>query len=114
MGDVMAASDVDADAIEVEGRVCRRVLRSRQTYMTASGEVVVERWLYKDRADPTAHALAALDLRLGIVEGFWTQRAAEQAPRPCAARPLGRGACGRHDENYTLPPRGAPSRHCPR
>ncbi|MBK6514528.1 MAG: hypothetical protein IPG04_10525 [Polyangiaceae bacterium] len=79
VGDVMAASDVDADAIEVEGRVCRRVLRSRQTYMTASGEVAVERWLYKDRADPTAHALAALDLRLGIVEGFWTQRAAEQA-----------------------------------
>ena len=79
VGDVMAASDVDADAIEIEGRVHRRVLRSRQTYMTACGEVEVERWLYKDRADPTAHALAALDLRLGIVEGFWTQRAAQQA-----------------------------------
>jgi hypothetical protein len=79
VADVMAASDVDADAIEVEGRVLRRVLRSRQTYMTACGEVEVERWLYKDRADPTAHALAALDLRLGIVEGFWTTRASEQA-----------------------------------
>ncbi len=79
VADVMAASDIDADAIEVAGRVHRRVLRSKQTYMTASGEVQVERWLYKDRADPTAHALAALDLRLGIVEGFWTQRAAEQA-----------------------------------
>lgn len=79
VGDVMAASDAEADAIEIEGRVHRRVLRSRQTYMTACGEVEVERWLYKDRADPTAHALAALDLRLGIVEGFWTQRAAEQA-----------------------------------
>lgn len=77
--DVMAASDVEADAIEIQGRVHRRVLRSRQTYMTACGEVEVERWLYKDRADPTAHALSALDLRLGIVEGFWTQRAAEQA-----------------------------------
>src|SRR6185295_13588476 len=79
VGDVMAASDVDADALEIDGRVHRRVLRSRQTYMTACGEVEIERWLYKDRADPTAHALAALDLRLGIVEGFWTQRAAEQA-----------------------------------
>src|SRR5579884_2898910 len=79
VGDVMAASDVDADAIEINGRVHRRVLRSAQTYMSACGEVVVERWLYKDRADPTAHALAALDLRLGIVEGFWTTRAAEQA-----------------------------------
>ncbi len=79
VGDVMAASDVEADAIEVEGRVHRRVLRSRQTYMTACGEVQVERWLYKDRTDPTAHALSALDLRLGIIEGFWTQRAAQQA-----------------------------------
>jgi|HigsolmetaAR202D_1030399.scaffolds.fasta_scaffold13729_2 hypothetical protein len=79
VADVMAASDIDADAIEINGRVHRRVLRSAQTYMTACGEVTVERWLYKDRADPTAHALAALDLRLGIVEGFWTTRAAEQA-----------------------------------
>lgn len=79
LADVMSASDVDADAIEIEGRVHRRVLRSRQTYMTAAGPVEVERWLFKDRADPTAHALAALDLRLGIVEGFWTQRAARQA-----------------------------------
>lgn len=79
VADVMAASDVDADAIEINGRVHRRVLRSAQTYMSACGEVTVERWLYKDRADPTAHALAALDLRLGIVEGFWTTRAAEQA-----------------------------------
>jgi hypothetical protein len=79
VADVMGASDVDADAIEIEGRVHRRVLRSKQTYMTACGEVAIDRWLYKDRTDPTAHALAALDLRLGIVEGFWTQRAAEQA-----------------------------------
>lgn len=79
VADVMAASDVDADAIEIDGRVHRRVLRSKQTYMSAAGEVEVERWLFKDRADPTAHALAAIDLRLGIVEGFWTQRAAQQA-----------------------------------
>lgn len=79
VSNAMAASDVDADAIEVEGRVLRRTLRSSQTYMTACGEVQVERWLYRDRADPSAHAVAAMDLRLGIVEGFWTQRAAEQA-----------------------------------
>ena len=79
VGSVMAASDVDADAVEINGRVHRRTLRSAQTYMTAAGPVSVERWLYKDRRDPTAHALAAIDLKLGIVEGFWTQRAAEQA-----------------------------------
>jgi hypothetical protein len=79
LGEVMSASDVDADAIEIEGRMHRRVLRSAQTYMTAAGEVTVERWLYKDRREPESHALAALDLKLGIIEGFWTTRAAEQA-----------------------------------
>ena len=49
VGDVMAASDVDADAIEIEGVVHRRVLKSAETYMTAAGAVHVERWLYKDR-----------------------------------------------------------------
>jgi hypothetical protein len=79
VGRVMAASDVEADAIEINGVVHRRVLKSAQTYQTAAGEVSVERWLYKDRTDPTAHALAAIDRKLGIVEGYWTQRAAEQA-----------------------------------
>ena len=31
VGEVMAASDVEADAIEIAGRVHRRVLRSKQT-----------------------------------------------------------------------------------
>jgi len=79
VGAVMAASDVDADAIEINGRTHRRVLRSAETYMTGAGPVRVERWLYKDRADPAAHAVAAMDLKLGIVEGFWTPGAAEQA-----------------------------------
>ena len=45
LGGVMSASDVEADAIEIAGRVHRRVLRSSQTYMTAAGPVSVERWL---------------------------------------------------------------------
>ena len=84
MGDVIAASDVEADAIEVEGRVDRRVLRSRRTYMTACGEVQVERWLYKDRADPTAHALSALDLRLASSKG--SGRSAQRSRRPGSLR----------------------------
>src|SRR5258708_29735198 len=48
-------------------------------YMTAAGPVSVEGSRNNDRRDPTARALAALNLRLAIVEGFWTTRAAEQA-----------------------------------
>jgi hypothetical protein len=46
--------------------------RSALAELARSGESVavsVERWLYKERRDPTAPALAALDLKLGIVEG---------------------------------------------
>ena len=48
--------DVDADAILIDGKAHRRVLRQSQTYMTSAGEVVVERTLYKDRTDGTAAA----------------------------------------------------------
>src|SRR6266516_49842 len=47
----LRSADVDVEAIEVEGKTLRRVLRSQQTYMTAAGTVAVERWLYKDRRD---------------------------------------------------------------
>ena len=41
----MARLDVDADAVVIGGKVHRLVLRQSQTYMTASGEVGVERTL---------------------------------------------------------------------
>src|SRR5882724_10725479 len=47
----MVKLDVDADAVLIEGKVHRRVLRQSQTFMTAAGEVSVWRTLYKDRSD---------------------------------------------------------------
>lgn len=76
--DELRAADETAEAIEVGGVALRRVLRSPQTYMTAAGEVTVERWLYKDRTDPEARSIAPMDLRAGIVAGFWTPEAAKQ------------------------------------
>lgn len=81
--DVIAAEmvklDVDHDAIEVGGKVHRRVLRRTQTYMTSAGEVAIERNLYKDRRDEEGHCVSPMEMSLGIVGGFWTPRAAEQA-----------------------------------
>lgn len=77
--EIMAAHDVDAGAIEVEGKGHRRVLRAAQTYMTQAGEVVVERWLYRDRDDDTAESISPMELRLGIVDRFWTPNAAKTA-----------------------------------
>jgi hypothetical protein len=75
----MARMDVDADAVVIEGKVHRRVLRQSQTYMTSAGEVVVERTLYKDRRDEDGRCVSPMELTLGIIGDFWTPRAAQQA-----------------------------------
>jgi hypothetical protein len=75
----MASCDVDTPVILVNGKVHRRVLRQSQTYMTAAGEVVVERTLYKDRTDEEGRCISPMELTLGIVGDFWTPRAAQQA-----------------------------------
>lgn len=72
-------ADVDAEAIVVHGNTLRRVVRAEQTYMTAAGPVSVMRTLYKDRSDPAERAVVPMDLRAGIVAGFWTPNAASQA-----------------------------------
>jgi hypothetical protein len=79
IGEVLEAADVDAPAVEIDGRVHRKVLRSSETYMTAAGPVRVERSLYKDRSDARNKAISAMDVRVGIVDGFWTPLAAQQA-----------------------------------
>jgi len=75
----MARLDVDAEAVVIDGKPHRRVLRQSQTYMTSAGEVVVERTLYKDRSDDEGRCVSPMELTLGVVGGFWTPRAAQQA-----------------------------------
>jgi hypothetical protein len=79
IADEMARFDTDVDAVLIEGKVHRRVLRQKQTYETSAGEVVVERTLYKDRADAEGRCVSPMELTLGIVGDFWTPRAAQQA-----------------------------------
>ncbi len=74
----LAASDVDVPGIMVEGTAYRRVLRAEETYMTAAGPVRVERTLYKDRSDEAERAIVPMELKAGIVGGFWTPTAARQ------------------------------------
>jgi hypothetical protein len=74
----LARLDVDVPAVEIDGVGHRRVLRSPQTYMTAAGPVTVERTLYSTRQDGE-RAVAAMELRAGIVEGYFTPLAAVNA-----------------------------------
>ena len=79
LAEELRRADVDVDSVLIDGLVHRRVLRGTETYMTSMGPVTVERTLYKDRTDPDARAMAALDARLGVIGGFWTPEAAKQA-----------------------------------
>lgn len=79
LAEELVRADVDADQVFIDGVPHRRVLRAEETYMTAAGEVRVMRTLYKDRTDPDAQSLCPLELRTGILEGFWSPVAAEQS-----------------------------------
>jgi hypothetical protein len=74
----LARLDLDAPAVEIGGVLHRRVLRCPLTYMTAAGPVTVERTLYSTRQDGE-RAVAAMDRRAGIVEGYFTPLAAANA-----------------------------------
>jgi len=75
----LAAADVDAPELLIDGVLHRRVLRAEQTYLTTAGEVVVERTLYRPRSDPNAPVVPALDKVIGMVDGYLTPEAAATA-----------------------------------
>jgi hypothetical protein len=74
----LARFDLDVPTIEVEGQRYHRVLRCETTYNSAAGPVRVERSLYRQKHG-SDHAVCPLELRAGIIEGYWTPLAAKQA-----------------------------------
>ncbi len=80
--------DMSADEIEVDQIEYRRTLTSPETYLTIAGPVTIRRSLYRPvRVEgPT---LCPLELRAGILAGYWTPRAARQAAFAMAHLPTG-------------------------
>ena len=60
----------------IDGEMHRRACRCAQTYLTAAGAVSVTRTLYRARRGE--RAVATLERKVGIVEGYWTPLAARQ------------------------------------
>jgi len=69
--------DVTAEEIIVEKKTYRRGRRSSETYLTAAGCVTVARHLYVG-VDAKAKTICPLELRSGMVAGYFTPRAARQ------------------------------------
>lgn len=78
LAEELSRHDVDVPAVLIGGEVHHRVLRCEQTYQSAAGPVRVERTLYSTRADGE-RAVSPMEVRTGIVEGYWSPWAAELA-----------------------------------
>jgi hypothetical protein len=70
--------DVAAEQIEMGGTAYTQTLTASETYLTAVGPVTVERHLYRP-AGRGSRSICPLELRAGIIGGYWTPRAARQA-----------------------------------
>jgi hypothetical protein len=73
----LARYDVAVERIEVAGVSYQPVLRSAETYLSSAGPVQVERHLYRP-AGRNTKSICPLELRAGVVNGYWTPRAARQ------------------------------------
>lgn len=78
LAEELARYDLDVPVVQIDGRSHRRVLRCEQTYLAAAGPVRVMRTLYSTRAGGE-RAVCPMELRTGIVGGYWSPRAAELA-----------------------------------
>jgi hypothetical protein len=69
--------DIDIPSFEHQTHTYRQASRNLKRYMTAVGEIFVERSLY--RSERNGETYCPLELHSGIIEGFWTPQAAKQA-----------------------------------
>lgn len=77
LAEELARYDVTAKQIEVEGVTYRPTLSSTAPYLTTAGEVRIRRTLYCPPG--RGHkSICPLELRAGIIGGYWTPRAARQ------------------------------------
>ena len=74
----LARYDVEAEEIEVGGVTYHQALTSSETYLSAAGPLKVERHLYRP-AGRGSQSICPLELRAGVIRGYWTPRAARQA-----------------------------------
>jgi hypothetical protein len=84
----LARYDVKAERIEVGGESYQPVVQAAETYLSAAGPVRVERHLYRP-VGRQAKSLCPLELRAGIINGYWTPQAACHGAFVMAQLPAG-------------------------
>lgn len=85
--------DVDVPGIVVDGkRYARRKEKTIGHYTTLAGPMEVKRTTYRARGGHGGETIAALDLRLGLLDGHWTLVAAEVGSSFVASLPSAEAA----------------------
>ena len=69
--DTLAAMDVTEPWVQIAGVVHRRVLRSRTTYYTQAGPIVLERNLFRSEKDRSGQTVDPIAARVGMVGEGW-------------------------------------------
>ena len=77
VGEELSRYDLSAEEIEVEGKAYRVGIALPETYLSAAGLVTVNRHLYH-LAQEAGKSICPLELRVGILGGYFTPRAARQ------------------------------------
>ena len=75
-GAVLRALDIDKPAIEIGGKLHRRVGRCEAPYYTMAGPVVVTRSLYRERGVRNGRVVDPVSVRAGVVADGWLPRTA--------------------------------------
>lgn len=83
MGERLRQFDMDEDRLEIAEELYMRVGRYEKIYHTLSGDVTVERSIYRPQGG--GKALAPLEVQAGIVEGCWTPLLARVMARAVAS-----------------------------
>lgn len=72
----LAALDVDAPQISLNGELHVRVVRDQTTYMSQAGEVAVMHSLYRRAGERNGPTVDPIALRAGAIDGVWLPGAA--------------------------------------
>src|SRR5512133_2244274 len=77
VGEELSRYDLEAEEIEVESKVYQVGVSLPETYLCAAGLVTVNRHLYHPTHE-AGKSICPLELRVGIIGGYFTPRAARQ------------------------------------
>lgn len=91
LAEELARYDVEAEEITVNGQRYSLVGASPETYLTTAGPVTVERHVYRPAHHRACH-VCPLEMRAGVIEGYFTPAAARQAAFVTAQLPPTQGA----------------------